>query len=780
MKAFVVRWDLSAHRRPGLVRRIAVAAVLAVVASGITASQSRPASRPASPLGLAALSDCATGTVQAGTAAATMSSGGTAAPDYQQIVRPEDTGPRTIAYGGAKLVVKPHSVRLPTGVGISILGAGQVPKLDPTMTNVTKKVKGYRFTPHPMTFAEDLTVSLPYDPGLLDPAFTAQDIYTYYYNDADGCWEPLERVGVDEVNHTVTSLTDHFTDMINATVVVPEHPEGTSFNPNQIKGIQAADPGAGVSLIAPPSASNQGDNRLAFPVEVPRERNGLQPQLTVGYDSAGGNGWMGLGWDLGLPAVTIDTRWGVPRYSASQETETYTLNGDQLTPVAHRGALQPRSAEKVFHARVEGQFQRIVRHGTAPDNYTWEITDKAGTTWRYGSASGGPAADATLADDAGNVFLWALVEARDAHGNTMRYHYARVDDPGVAGGAQPGRNLYLQRITYAGEGGAEGPYAVTLIRDRELNEPLRADTTIDARGGFKRVTADLLRRIDVTLSGSLIRRYQFDYTTGAFFKTLLAAINQYDADGHLFTTHRFDYFDDIRDGQGNYQAFQRTGWTSPGDGLGNGALNLTGDRAGDASALNANTSLGGGGHLYVGVGTTATKSGSVGIKVGFEHSDDRGLLALVDVDGDGLPDKVLRRDDGSIWYRKNLSGPAGQPQFADQAVRLGLPGIMGESTNSLTLGVEGYPGAVAAQLDYVTSSSTTDQYFSDVNGDGISDLVNGSSVLFGRIGPGGTPVYGLSGDSPVPVGASQVDGTGLFGSSAADRDRLDASFPLLD
>jgi hypothetical protein len=135
--------------------------------------------------------------------------------------------------------------------------------------------------------------------------------------------------------------------------------------------------------------------------------------MTVAYDSAGGNGWMGLGWDLGLPAVTIDTRWGVPRYSASQETETYTLNGDQLTPVAHRAALQPRAAEKVFHTRVEGQFQRIVRHGTSPGNYTWEITDKAGTTWRYGSAGGGPAADATLADDAGNVFLWALVEARD-------------------------------------------------------------------------------------------------------------------------------------------------------------------------------------------------------------------------------------------------------------------------------------------------------------------------------------------------------------------------------
>jgi hypothetical protein len=63
------------------------------------------------------------------------------------------------------------------------------------------------------------------------------------------------------------------------------------------------------------------------------------------------------------------------------------------------------------------------------------------------------------------------------------------------------------------------------------------------------VTADLLRRVDVTLDGDLVRRYGFDYTTGAFAKTLLSSISQYDENGALFNTHTFDYFDDIRDGQ---------------------------------------------------------------------------------------------------------------------------------------------------------------------------------------------------------------------------------------
>jgi hypothetical protein len=254
-----------------------------------------------------------------------------AVPDYQEIVTPAETRPHTVAYDRAKLVLKPGAVRLPTGIGITPLPPGQLPKLDTGMTNVTARPRaGYRFTPHPQTFAESIEVSLPYDPDLLTAEFTAQDIYTYFYDDVALCWKPLERVSVDETNHVVTSLTDHFTDMINATVSAPEHPEGTSFNPNQIKGIQAANPGAGINLINPPQPNNQGENRLSYPIEVPAGRLGIQPQLLVSYNSTATNGWLGTGWDLATPVITVDTRWGVPRYSGTQETETYTLNGTDV------------------------------------------------------------------------------------------------------------------------------------------------------------------------------------------------------------------------------------------------------------------------------------------------------------------------------------------------------------------------------------------------------------------------------------------------------------------
>jgi RHS repeat-associated protein len=754
--------------------------VLVLVGSNGAASQAESPAAQTEATVEPAVTTCGSGA--AGAAGGQPSGPDADLPDFQAIVSPAEAAPRTITHGGATLVIPPGAVRTPVGIGITPLARGQLPRLDPGMTNVTAQPRGgYRFTPHPMQFTAMVEVTLPYDPALLGPDFTAQDVYSYFYDELAACWQVLQRVSVDEVNHTVTSLTDHFTSMINATVTVPEHPEGVQFNPNQLKGIQAADPGAGINLLAPPEPNNLGDNRLGYPIELPPGRQGLTPQLGVSYSSSSGNGWLGVGWDLAVPAVTIDTRWGVPRYSTGLETETYQLDGAQLTPVAHRGAPQPRTAGKVFHTRVEGGFTRIVRHGSGPAAYTWEVTDKDGLRWFYGAlpGAGGPAADATLTDQSGNVYLWALREIRDRHGNFMRYHYATVDDPGLAGGTEPGRNLYLQRVTYTGQGVTEGRYEVRLIRDRELGEPLRVDKLIDARGGFKRVTADLLRRVDVTLDGGLVRRYEFDYTTGAFFKTLLRSVTQFDDQGAFFHRHDFDYYDDIRDGQGQYQAFSELPWTSPGDGLSRGALNLTPEQAGDASALNATSSTGAGGHLYVGVGSSPSKSGSVGVKTGFSHDDADGVLALIDVDGDALPDKVFRSG-GSVSYRKNLSGPAGQARFDDQARPLNLPGIMDETSDTVTLGIEGYIGAVAAQLDYVNTFATTSQYFADVNGDGITDLVNGSSVLFGRVGADGTPVYGLAGDTPVPVTAGPLDSDGLFDGFAADRERLVDSFPLLD
>lgn len=553
-------------------------------------------------------------------------------------------------------------------------------------------------------------------------------------------------------------------------VDVPEHPEGESFNPNQIKDLEAANPGEGVALIDAPGASVTGDAKLSYPLQTPPGRAGIEPELALQYNSAGANGWLGVGWDVSLPTISIETRWGVPRYDAGLETETYLLAGQQLTPLAHRAAPVARTAEKVFHTRVEGQFAKIVRHGSAPSDYWWEVTDKQGTVSVYG-----PEPSTRLTDARGNIATWALREVRDANGNLMRVSHAKVADGGVPGATVPGSNLYPKRITWTGSGTTEGRYSVTFLRDRDRGEPRRADVQIDARLGFKQVTADLLRRVEVKLDDQLIRAYELNYRAGAFAKTLLRSVSQFDADNTLFTTHSFDYFDDIRDAGGNYDAFTAAGgWTIPGDGLSAGIVD------GDASAVQANSTDSVGGHLYVGYNPTGiTKSNSAGVKVGYSEGSSEGLLALSDVNGDNLPDKVFRTG-GGIFYRPNLSGPGGQPRFGATAIPLStLPGISSEDSSSGTVGVESYFG-VAAQLDYVSTTTTSGRYFADVNGDGITDLVDNGGVLFGRMDANGNPTYTAdSAETPSPIGSGAVSGP-VVGDRTAEFERKVDAFPLLD
>jgi len=335
---------------------------------------------------------------------------------------------KKLAHDEAELDVNAEAVDAETTLCIQSLYPLEIQALDPGMTNVTKGPrKGYRFFPKGMKFKNKVKVTVPYAKSLIPAGHSEDDIKTFYFDRELGKWQELEKVTVDKKGNNVISYTDHFTDMINSVVTVPESPQSVSFNPTQIKDIKASNPGAGINLIEVPQANNMGDMRLSYPIEIPPGRVGMQPQLGVSYSSAGGNGWMGLNWSLSVPSVDIHTGWGVPRYSASQETETYTLSGGMLTPLAHRDELKPRTPEKIFHQRVEGAFQKIIRHGNHPSNYWWEVIDKNGNKSFYGGDPDNDlVAEAVLTDYNGNVFKWALRETRDTNGNNVQYRYNHI------------------------------------------------------------------------------------------------------------------------------------------------------------------------------------------------------------------------------------------------------------------------------------------------------------------------------------------------------------------
>lgn len=682
-------------------------------------------------------------------------------------------------YDDAQIEFGANAVNSTVVISITSLSPEYLPVLSQGMTNVTKGPRhGYRFLPH-MKFANKITVQLPYQDKLIPPGMTEQDIRTYYFDEATSTWQALELVEVDTRNKVITSLTDHFTDMINATVTVPDHPEVFSNTPTSLRDIATADPSAQINLVEPPQPNARGSAQVSYPIELPPGRQGMEPKLNLSYNSSVGNGWVGVGWQLSIPDVVVDTRWGAPRYADDVESESYLVDGVQVTPLAHRDALQLRSAHKSFQLRVEGDFRRVVRHGDHPTNYWWEVVNKDGMRFYFGGdpATGALHAASVLTDALGHIYEWKLREVRDTHGNGVRFEYAVVTDTGLAPDGVPGVQIYPKQIIYTTANGQGGMYTVTFVRDRELGLPRRADVIIDGRGGFKMVTADRLMQIVVAFNGDLVRRYDLSYQQGAFDKTLLRSITQFGEDGVQFHEHVFTYYDEVS-GSGGYAGFAPAELWNAGSGD-NVTASLFG--LGQASALGGTLGDTTGVHLYMGYSfATPTKRYSAGGKVGGQDSDSEGVLALIDLNGDGLSDKVFRSGD-QFYMRLNLSGPNGAPVFSDPPIELGtLPAIARESSRTTSFGVESFIG-ISLLANTAGTFTTGKAYFRDVNGDGLPDLVQNGQVFFNHL-EGNVPTFTLNDSSmtPAPIAAGMVDASGILPDYGNLLEEQIDKFPLHD
>lgn len=519
-------------------------------------------------------------------------------------------------------------------------------------------------------------------------------------------------------------------------------------------GLQRPDPTSQITLIEAPVADNNGSANLRFPLKLPFGRLGLQPDLAITYNSDHPNGWLGVGWDLYLPAVEIETRWGVPRYDPATESETYLLEGSQLWPMAHRGAPQARVAEKRFYPRIEGSFARIIRHGESPQNYWWEVTLPNGTRQSYGGTLTSQSLEesAVLRDDRGNIARWALTETRDVHGNAIQYRYRTIEGVGVAKGSQLGRQLYPESIYYTGFEANAGPFSVHFLLDADLGESSRLDKILNANLGFKELTAHLLRRVEVRYEGQLVRHYELDYRTGAFFKSLLRRIGEYDSEGALFYEYNCDYHDGVRK-SGQYQPFRgEENWSVPNDQVAvdfinplpgfSGATSLLGGSKSSSSIIGSAATVGP-------IGPLASKEFTVGGSLLIGNAQTEGLLALVDINGDGLVDKVFRDPDANrLYYRAN----DGESGFGDRRPINGIRQFSTTTSKSRIIGVEANVTPFFVGYEDTKDRSTTETYFSDFNGDQLIDIVQRGRVYFNHLNANGDPEYTLSSaDTPSPI-----------------------------
>ncbi|MBT4289999.1 MAG: hypothetical protein HOD92_21960, partial [Deltaproteobacteria bacterium] len=181
-----------------------------------------------------------------------------------------------------------------------------------------------------------------------------------------------------------------------------------------------------------------GSFSYSIPIEVPAGINGVQPNLSLEYNSEDPNGLLGQGWKLyGIPAISRIKFNKVVKYSVSVD-DTYSGPDGRLIKLPngeYRGENSPFN-------------QYIPSYCGNPDNSpcSWEMHDQSGNTWKFGTSTNSKikALNVNAPNDPIGVDIfrtYALEEMKDPFGNKWTVTYAKDEING---------EYYPNNISYNG------------------------------------------------------------------------------------------------------------------------------------------------------------------------------------------------------------------------------------------------------------------------------------------------------------------------------------------
>lgn len=249
--------------------------------------------------------------------------------------------------------------------------------------------------------------------------------------------------------------------------------------------------------------SPSGSASYSIPIAVPAGTTGLQPKITLQYDSMAGNGPAGMGWSIGgLSAIgrcptslTLDgTAAGAPGvdpvdYDANDK---YCLNGQRLVPVS--GVYGANGTE---YRTTQDEFSRIISYGTAGSGPQWfKVWRKSGEIIEFGNT-----ADSRIeALGRSDVAVWAVNRLSDTVGNYETFTYA---EDATNGGYR------ISRIDYTGN----DAQSLVPYNRVEFIYAARADVMRSWQAGSKMTLDQRLTNIKVYADATLYRDYQIAYET---------------------------------------------------------------------------------------------------------------------------------------------------------------------------------------------------------------------------------------------------------------------------
>jgi RHS repeat-associated protein len=243
-----------------------------------------------------------------------------------------------------------------------------------------------------------------------------------------------------------------------------------------------------------------GSFARSIPVQIPAY-HGLEPIVALDYDSAQGNGELGVGWRLraGSTIVRSGPEGALPRYDGS---DVFLIDGEELVPCS------PNCTTGGTHETRVQSHERFVFDGEA-----WTRWRRDGVRLHYTATPDGPGGDA---------FQWSLTDQTDSHGNQVRFVW---DCP---------NHCLLNLITYAaGTENCGGPGQDPCKRGAAVlfHYEQRPDIVAYPTGRTSRQVRQRLRTIEVRMDGELVAAHRLTYDVSAVSgNSLLHTVQHFPSD----------------------------------------------------------------------------------------------------------------------------------------------------------------------------------------------------------------------------------------------------------
>ena len=268
------------------------------------------------------------------------------------------------------------------------------------------------------------------------------------------------------------------------------------------------------------------------PLSIPQGIAGISPDVSVNYHSSSGNGIMGIGWSAGAGSTisrcrqTVETD-GISTAISLTNADRFCLDGQRLVAAPNEQGVEGSygGADTQYRTLIDSQA-RVTSKGTSghgPAYFTVERID--GSTSTYGNTS-----DSVMVDGNNTKVMWQLNSQKDHKNNEIVYSY-------LSSGTAVGENeLLIDTITYSGN---------KIDFQYNLNDA-RTDTATRYMAGIKFEQKARLDAIVITNHNDVdINSYHFGYDTEVTGSTVLQDIIQCDGalTGSCLPATSFDWTD---------------------------------------------------------------------------------------------------------------------------------------------------------------------------------------------------------------------------------------------